>query len=129
MMVPRIERISRACHEMGARHFFGSDGNVWPVAEGLYRSAQIDGHYELDRRAGMRATEVHASFPMVAMVGGISSWTLHRGTSDEVRAEVQLCVQEARETGKLVAGCSNVIVSQTPDENVDALLQTLSAGA
>ena len=102
------------------------DGNVWPVAADLYDASDIDGHYEFDRNAGMSAREVHARHPGVTMIGGISSWTLHRGSRDDVRAEVRLCLEEARETQKLIVGCSNVIVSQTPDENLDALIGTLS---
>ncbi|MAE66745.1 MAG: hypothetical protein CMJ18_20955 [Phycisphaeraceae bacterium] len=126
IMLPRLRRISKACHDAGAFHLFGSDGDVRPVAADLYGGSEIDGHYEFDRRAGMSASAVHAEHPNLAMLGGISSWTLHRGSIDDVRAEVRLCLAEARETGKLIVGCSNVIMPQVPDENLAALVETLA---
>ncbi len=126
MMLPRLKRISDACHRLGVYHFFGTDGNVWPVAEDLYGNSGIDGHYELDRRASMDILKVHERYPHITMIGNISSFTLHTGSPKDVESETRACIEEARRTNKVIAGCSNIIISETPDENVDAMLETIA---
>jgi uroporphyrinogen-III decarboxylase len=126
LLLPRLKRISEACRRHGLYHLFGTDGNVWAVAEDLYRQSDIDGHYEFDRHAGMRGVEVHARYPHIAMIGGMSSHTLHMGTPAEVAAETRACLAEARQTGKMIAGASNLIVPETPARNLDAMLDAIA---
>ena len=126
LMLPRLQRISECCHRLGLYHFFGTDGNVWPVAEDLYGNSRVDGHYEVDRRAGMDILRIHERYPHITMVGNISSFTLHTGSPEDVEVETRACLEEARETGKVIAGCSNIIISETPDRNVDVMLETIA---
>ena len=125
LMVPRLKRISDRCRELGVYHLFGTDGNLWPIADDFYGASGIHGHYEVDRRAGMDIRKVHERFGHIAMFGNISCHTLHLGTVDDVIAETRACMEEAKETGKVVVGCSNLIVPETPIENVEALLKTV----
>ena len=126
LLLPRLQRISEAAHRLGVFHFFGTDGNVWPVAEDLYGWSGIDGHYEVDRRAGMDIRKIHERYPHITLHGNISSFTLHTGTPAEVEAETRSCLLEAKETNKVIAGCSNIIISETPMRNVAAMLETIS---
>ena len=126
LMLPRLKRISEACHRAGAHHLFGTDGNVWPVAEDLYGNSGIDGHYELDRRAGMDILKIHRLYPRIVMVWNISSHTLHTGSPAQVEAETRACLDEAKQTNKVIAGCSNIIVPETPLQNVEAMLRTIA---
>jgi len=126
LMLPRLKRVSEACHEAGAYHLFGTDGDVWPVAEDLYGRSGVDGHYELDRRAGMDIVKIHERYPHITMVGNISSFILHMGSPEEVAAETRACLAEAKQTNKVVAGCSNIIVPETPLENMEAMLDTIA---
>jgi len=125
LMLPRLRAVSDECHRLGAWHLFGSDGNVWAVAEDLYGRSGVDGHYEFDRRAGMSPPEVHAKYPRLAMFGNISSHTLHTGSVDDVVRETRECLDEARATGRVVTGCSNIIISETPMANVEAMMKTM----
>ena len=127
LVAPSLSKISDVCHGLGAWHLFGTDGNVWPVAEDLYGGSGIDGHYEFDRRAGMDVVSVHRRFPHIAAVGGISSHTLHLGSVRDVINEVRLSVEEAHATDKAVIGCSNLIVPETPPRNLEAMLRTIAA--
>ncbi len=125
LVLPRLIRISEFCCGIGGHHFFGSDGNVWPVAEDLYGKSGIAGHYEADRRAGMGIGRVHEKYPNVTLVGNLSSHTLHTGTIAEVEAETRACMEEARRTGRAVVGCSNIIISETPMRNVHAMMEAM----
>ena len=125
LLVSPLRRISDRCHELGAYHLFGTDGNVWPLADDFYVSSGIDGHYEVDRKAGMDILKIHKRYPHIAMFGNISSYTLHVGSVEDVIAETRACIEEAKATGKVVVGCSNIIVSETPMRNVEAMLKTI----
>jgi uroporphyrinogen decarboxylase len=126
LMLPRLRQISDYYHARGLKHLFGTDGNVWPIADDLYGASGIDGHYEVDRRAGMDMPRIHERFPHLVMLGNISCHLLHTGTPDAVREQTRACIEEAKATNKVIAGCSNIIPCQAPMANVDAMLETLS---
>lgn len=126
LMLPRLQKVSEACHRFGVHHLFGTDGNVWPVAKDLYGASGIDGHYEFDRRAGMNPIEVHEKYPHLVMVGNLSSHILHTGTPADVEREVRECLDEARKTNKMITGCSNIIISETPPENIEAMMNAIA---
>lgn len=125
LLVPRLKVISDHCHKLGAAHLFCTDGNVWAVAEDFYVHSGIDGHCEFDRKAGMDILKLHERFPHITMIGNISSYTLHTGSVEDVIAETRACVEEARTTGKVIVGCSNLIVPETPMRNVEAMIKTI----
>ncbi|HIE13902.1 TPA: hypothetical protein EYP70_01375, partial [Candidatus Bathyarchaeota archaeon] len=37
LMVPRLRRIADECHKYGMYYLFASDGNLWPIADDLFR--------------------------------------------------------------------------------------------
>ena len=126
LLLPRLRIITDICHKYGIYYLFGSDGNLWPVAEDLFRQSGIDGYYEIDRRAGMDLARLRQNYPNLVLIGNISSHTMHRGSKDDVIRETMSCLQAAKQFGKMAIGCSNVIVPGTPFENIFALLETLS---
>ena len=125
LMLPRIRRISEACHRHGAYHLFASDGNLWPVADDLFGHSGIDGYYEIDRRAGMDLRMLKERYPHLTLIGNISSHTMHRGTKEEVIAETRSSLEEARRSGGVIVGVSNFMVPHTPIENVTCLIETI----
>jgi uroporphyrinogen decarboxylase len=125
LILPRLIRVSQACHRHGLFHLFASDGNLWPVAEDLFGRSGVDGYYEIDRRAGMDLCELRRRFPHLTLLGNISSHTLHLGTRDEVIAETLSCIEESKRSGSIIVGCSNLIVPGTPPENVMAMIETI----
>ena len=127
-VLPRLQRVTRAYHEVGGFLAYASDGNLWPVAEDLFGAAEMDGFYEIDGRAGMDLRRLRASFPdLTLMGGGINSQTLHIGSRDEVVAETRSAMEVAKELGSILVGSSNQIVAQTPAENIEAMVETIEA--
>ncbi|MFH0795960.1 MAG: hypothetical protein V2A65_02765, partial [Candidatus Omnitrophota bacterium] len=55
----------------------------------------------------------------------ISSWTLARGNKEAVRQEVLSSLETAKKYGGTIVGVSNYILSETPPENTDILLETI----
>jgi len=125
LMVPALKKVSAACHRHGLFHMFASDGNLWPVADDLFGASGVDCFYEIDRRAGMDLGKLRQRFPHLTLLGGINSYTLHRGTKQEVIDETRTALEEAKRSGSIVVGCSNQIVCQTPPENLFAMLETV----
>lgn len=122
-VLPRLRRVVEICHQNGMYYFFASDGNLWPIADELF--PEVDGYYEIDRRAGMDLRKLRERYPHLTLVGNISSHTLHLGSREEVIEETLSCIQVSRELGSTIVGCSNLIVSDTPEENLFAMLDTL----
>jgi len=123
LVLPRLRKIVEICHRYGMYYFFASDGNLWPIADDLF--TEVDGYYEIDRRAGMDLRKLRERYPHLTLVGNISSHTLHVGTREEVVEETLSCLEVAHELGSVIVGCSNLIVSETPEENLFAMLDTL----
>lgn len=127
MLIPRLARIVDACHKRGKYYFFASDGDLWPVADDLF--TLVDGYYEIDRRAGMDLRKLRERYSHLTLIGNISSHTLHLGTRDDVIEETLSCLRAAKEVGSIIVGVSNLIMPQTPEENLLAMLETLRDGA
>ena len=127
LMLPALQKVSDACHRHGVYHMFASDGNLWPVADDLFGASGVDAFYEIDLRAGMDLRRLRERFPHLTLLGGISSYTLHRGTSDDVVGETLAALEAAKELGSTMVGCSNLVVCQTPMENFWAMMDTLRA--
>ena len=125
LFLPAVKRVSDLCHENGGYHLFASDGDIWPVADALFARAELDGYYEIDRRAGMDLEALRERFPKLVLIGNISSHTVHLGTRDEVIAEARSCLDLAKESGGVIVGASNYFVPGTPVENVRALIETI----
>lgn len=125
LMAPRLARISAACRAHGAKHLFGTDGNVWPVADDLFGASGVSGYYEVDVRAGMDLRRLRERFPHLTLVGVISSQTLHLGTKEEVVKETLTALETAQELRGILVGCSNQVVAQTPPENLLAMIETI----
>jgi len=125
LLVPRLKRISAACERAGARHLFASDGNLWPVAEGLFGESGVHGYYEIDRSAGMDLTRLRTEYPELTLLGNIASQTVHLGTVDDVVRQTEDCLEVAREHGRVVVGTSNYFVPGTPPENVAKMVEVI----
>jgi len=125
LFLPALQQVSEICREHGGYHLFASDGNVWPVADHLFRTAGIDGYYEIDRRAGMDLESLRERFPALVLLGNVSSHTVHLGSKQEVIAEAMSCLELAKRTTGVIVGTSNYFVPHTPIENVMALIETI----
>jgi len=125
LVLPRLKRVSDACHQHHAHHLFASDGDLWPVADHLFGQSGVDGYYEIDRRAGMGLGELRDRFPHLTLLGNISSHTLHLGSRDEVIAQTLSCLEDAVRHNGMIVGVSNYIVPHTPVDSVVAMLEAI----
>jgi hypothetical protein len=127
IMLPRLQKVSAHCAALGSYFMFASDGNLWPVADDLFGRSGVRAYYEIETLAGMDLRRLRETFPRLTLLGGVNSATLHRGTPDDVRAEVRAALDVARRCHGVIVGCSNMIVAGTPIANVEAMMQALHA--
>ena len=125
LMLPRLRRITEACHRNGLYYLFASDGNLWPVADDLFGNSGVDGYYEIDGKAGMDLRKLKERFPHLVLIGNISSHTLHTGTKEDVIKETMSCLEEAKRSRGIIVGVSNYILPGTPEENLWAMINTM----
>ena len=125
LILPGLVKVSEICHKNKGYHLFASDGNLWPVADELFLESKIDGYYEVDRKAGMDLEKLRKLYPCLTLLGNISSWTLSRGSKEDVKRETWSCIEAARRYGGIIAGLSNYALPETPPENVEAMLDIL----
>jgi len=125
LILPGLKKVSEICHRYGGYHLFASDGNLWPVANALFKESKIDGYYEVDRKAGMNLEKLRKKFPDLTLIGNISSWTLSQGTREDVKREVLSCLEVAKKYSGVIVGVSNYILPETPYENVEVMLDVL----
>lgn len=126
-VMPRLRAVTEAYHKRGCYLLYASDGNLWPVADDLFGAADMDGFYEIDLQAGMDLGRLRERFPHLTLLGGISSQTLHRGTRDDVVAEVSEAMETAAALGSILVGCSNQVVAGTPAGNIEAMVETMDS--
>lgn len=125
LMLPRLQVLTKAARDLGIYPFFGSDGNLWAVADDLYGRSGLKGFIEVDGQAGMDLAKLRERFPDVAFIGNLSSHTVHVGTPEEIVDEAQRAFDAARRYSGIVVGASNYLVPGTPMRNVEALLRAL----
>ncbi len=125
LVLPRLKQITASCDRLGLAYFFGSDGHLWAMAKELFHGSGVKGYYEVDGRAGMDLARLRAAFPDLVLFGNISSHTLQRGSTQQVVEETRRCVETAKTLGRIVVGCSNYVVPQTPEANLHAMLDTI----
>jgi len=123
--VPRLRTLSDACNRAGAKFLFASDGNLWPVADLLFRDAGIHGYYEIDRTAGMDLKQLRSTYPDMTLIGNIASQTLHLGSVEDVERETRDCLETAKEHGRIIVGVSNYPVPGTPIRNAERMLELI----
>ncbi len=125
LMLPRVTQIAEIAEANNGYYLFASDGNLWPVADSLFRKSGLHGYYEIDRRAGMDLGRLRREFPDLTLVGNMSSHTTHLGTREEVIEETLSALEEAKRSRGIIVGVSNYFVPGTPIENVEAMLETI----
>jgi hypothetical protein len=120
VVLPAYQRLLAHLNTLGVHYVFRSDGNIWPLADMLFRQAACPGFGEVDRDAGMTMAALRQRYPELVVWGNVSSSLLASATVRQVRGESRRVIDEAAGRG-YVHGCSNAIVIGTPPTNVEAM--------
>ena len=69
------------------------------------------------------ATLGYAAFDLdVALMGGVSTIILARGSVEEVRQECRRCIREAGENGGYILAAGDMLPTETAPEKVQAMI-------
>ena len=123
-MLPRLKKITQLCNELNIYYFFISDGNLWPVAEDLFKESGIDGYGEIEGDSGMDLGKLKKEYGHLTFWGNVSCHTLRTGTKEDVIKETKSCIDKAAKGGGYIFGTSNAVLSGTPAENIIAMYET-----
>lgn len=125
VVFPLIRLLVDETHRAGAFFIQHTDGNLWPILDGLVATG-IDALHSIDPSAGMRLKEVKERYgDRIALCGNVdAAKTLFQATPEQVVAEARRCIEEAAYGGGYFLTSSNCIYRGVPLENTLALIET-----
>lgn len=123
---PRLKEFADAIKALGFPWIFHSDGNVLPLLDDLLEIG-IDALHPIEPGA-MDITEVKAQYGnRLCLVGNIDlHYTLTRGTTTEVEAEVRRRIETIGPGGGYMIGSANSLTSYCRLENVLAMAAAIA---
>ena len=124
LMLPRLKKMMEECRRLGLWYLFRSDGNLWTVTDMMFNEAGIDGYGEVDWAAGMDLADLKPRYPNVTFWGNVPPPLVRNGSKREVLAAAKHCI-DAVPDRRLILGCSNAILKDSPVENVHALTEAV----
>ncbi len=124
---PRVKRIVDAYNEHGVKAFYHSEGNLWPMLDGVVGTG-IVGINPLEPHSGMDVKGVRAKYEKLVLWGGVdNSFMLVHGTASEVRSRVEE-LKEFGKNGGLLIGSTGQIHPACKLENLIAMIETVHGG-
>jgi len=127
-LLPRLQRVTASCHELGVPYVFRTDGWTWPIADELFVKSGVDGYGEIDIQAGMDLLEIKQRLPHLTLWGGVDcAGVLVSGSPADVVEVTQRCIDNLATGGGYLLGSSNAIHSGVPTANLMAMMETALA--
>lgn len=124
---PYIRQVAAAWHAHGVKALYHSDGN-WKKVIPELKACGVDGFYCLEPNCGMDIVEFKNTWPEMVWAGGVDGVDLlERGTSAQVKAEVQRHIRETNvlKTGGMFVASSSEINPPIPPENFRAMVEAV----
>ena len=120
-LFPWVEELASIAHGAGMPFILHSDGKLWEIIPDLI-ALGLNALHPIEPKA-MDIKEVKAQYGhKLALFGNIDlSYTLTRGTPDEVRAEVRQHIHDLAPDGGYAVGSSNSVTRYVPVENFNAM--------
>jgi hypothetical protein len=123
VLLPAYRSMIAGYRRAGAKYvIFHSDGDIRPLLDMLI-DAGIDGINPVERRAGMRMTELRRKFPNLILTGGMcNSDTLINGPISRIEDEAREIIDLGRDGGVVIG--SHSISPEVPMEHYSAYRST-----
>ncbi len=121
---PYLRMHVNAVHKRGAFYIKHTDGNLWPIIEGLVATG-IDALHSIDPIAGMDIGEVKEMYgDRICLCGNVDvGYVLLRAPLEEVVRAVRECLAKAAPGGGHVLCTSNVVQREHRLKNVMAMIR------
>ncbi|MBO3804090.1 MAG: hypothetical protein JTT11_09545 [Candidatus Brockarchaeota archaeon] len=112
---PGLKRVADAVKRRGSFYVVHSDGNNEPLLE-MLAEAGIDGYQSIDILGGMDLAEVKRRIgDKVCLLGNVDLRVLGSGSAEDVKREVERCIESAAWGGGYVICSSGSMLESTPD--------------
>ncbi|MEZ5277658.1 MAG: uroporphyrinogen decarboxylase family protein [Opitutaceae bacterium] len=118
--LPALKYMVDGLTDLGIHYVFRTDGNLWSVADMIFREAACPGYGEVDRDAGMTTIKVRQAYPDLVLWNNLSCPRIQLNSPEWVREESRRCIAESGGT-RYFHGSSNALIMGTPVANVEAL--------
>jgi uroporphyrinogen decarboxylase len=116
LLLPCYKRMTKTAHKLGGKCILHSDGNLMGILN-LIVEAGFDGLHSLDPQAGMDLAKIKQQVgDKLCLLGNIDvSYTLSKGSREEVEAEVKKAIQIAGPGGGFIVSPTNIHPSVRPE--------------
>jgi len=123
LVFPYLRTLVNAIHRSGAFFIKHTDGNLWPIIDGLVNTG-IDALHSIDPVAGMDLGRLKEKYgDRICLCGNVDIGLLQLGNPHEVVEAVKKCLRAAAHGGGYVLSTSNVIQKEHKKENVLAMIK------
>ena len=121
---PYYQRYCAEVHGLGALVYVHICGNQTPLAE-MLADAGVDCIEPMDPSGGVDPADMKRRVGhRVALMGGVSTLTMLRGTPQEVAEEGRQCIRKAGRDGGYILAAGCMVPRDTPEGNIRALVNT-----
>ena len=121
---PYYQRYCAEVHRLGALTYVHICGNQTPLAE-MLADTGVDCIEPMDPSGGVDPADMKRRVGhRVALMGGVSTLTMLRGTPDQVEEEAKGCILKAGRDGGYILAAGCMVPRDTPDANLRALVKT-----
>lgn len=121
--LPVLKYLMHGLDELGVHYVFRTDGDLWSVADMIFREAGCPGYGEVDRDAGMTTERLRRTYPDLVLWNNLSCPKIQLNSAAWVHEESRRCIGESGGT-RYFHGSSNAIIMGTPVANVHALFSS-----
>jgi len=122
LFLPKVKVVARACKLPWVFH---SDGNLTTIMDDLL-TLGMNGLHPIDPLSMDLKTVKDKYGHQVCLWGNVDlSYTLTRGTVDEVEDEVKRCIRDAGKNGGFIIGSANCLPAYVNTENVLAMARAV----
>ena len=123
-VLPRLQRMVDVIHEEGAKVVKHSDGNLWPILDGIVDTG-IDALNPMEPIAGMDIGLVKQKYgKRVCLIGNVDcAYILSEASPEEVEEAVKECIRKAAPGGGHIMSSSNAIHSAVKPENYRTMVE------
>jgi uroporphyrinogen-III decarboxylase len=123
LCLPYFQRFVAELRPYGPLIYLHMCGRVTHLLE-LMAATGVDCIEPLDEVAGTRVAEVAKRIGgHVALMGGVSTIVLARGSVEEVRQECRRCIREAGKNGGYILAACDMLPTETEPEKVRAMIE------
>ena len=127
-LLPIMQEHVALIHRCGGKAVYTSDGNHWDIKDDFFFNSGVDGYKEVDKAAGMTMERlIDAGVDrQLCIIGNIDArHVLCHGTADEVRREVENCLEMGRRSpGGHILHASHSVHEDVKLENYYTVVNT-----